>query len=131
MITLFVFLSNPFSNSPSPSQTRSISRSAQQKLMNSLTEVATSERYTHDFTSIFEGNFTELGNPAFSGSFVKKTLMKNQPLRKGGHVMRIDIHHAEPIAGGFGLRIRDTEREDKTRDEQKWAHEIQLRIAKL
>ena len=27
--------------------------------------------------------------------------------------MRIDIHHAKPITGGFGLRIRDTEREGK------------------
>ena len=45
--------------------------------------------------------------------------------------MRIDIHHAKPITGGFGLRIRDTEREGKAGDEQKWAHEIQLRIAEL
>ena len=30
-----------------------------------LTEVAASERFTHDFTSIFERNLTELGNPAF------------------------------------------------------------------
>ena len=32
--------------------------------------------------------------------------------------MRIGMHHAKPITGGFGLRIRDTEREGKARDEQ-------------
>ena len=44
--------------------------------LNTFTEVAASEWFTHDLTSIFERNFTELGNPAFPGSFVKKTLMK-------------------------------------------------------
>ena len=44
--------------------------------------------------------------------------------------MRIDIHHAKPITGGFGLRIA-TQSEKAKQSEQKWAHEIQLRIAEL
>ena len=33
--------------------------------LNTFTEVAASEWFTQDFTSIFERNFTELGNPRF------------------------------------------------------------------
>ena len=81
--------------------------------LDTLTEVAASKRFTHYFTSIFERDFAELRKPVFPGSFVEKTFMEYQPLRKGGHIMWIDIHHAKPIACGFVLSVRHTKRENK------------------